>query len=122
MNDDTLTGTFVAFGLGMMTILLVTMGLLFVLGYNQGVANYDAPLQNITISHTYPREDAYLNHYPPYVLTSDSKIFYVTSDRDWARLETGSTCRVGIDPKTRCTGRECDGIVTRVESCSVIGK
>ena len=69
----------------------------------------------ITIAETYPRQDTYSWHFDPYVVTTDSEIYVIPSDKVWAKLQRGSTHRVRFNRlSTQYEGRDRDGIIREV--------
>jgi hypothetical protein len=90
----------------------------FSIAYTSAVDAYNVPSETITVSQTYPRVDSYMYHVGPYVTTTDHKILYVKSDRDWVQLEIGGNYTVAILAKNACNGRVCDGEIVRVVGVS----
>ena len=99
-------------------LICVAAVMALVIGFS-GVVHINEPLKpsaykNITVDAKYERTDAYLNHYPPYVTTSEGDIFDITNDMAWAKLKVGKTYYCGYISES-VVGRARSGTLVYID-------
>ena len=80
------------------------------------VSSYNQPnliTKTIQIKSVYPRTDGYLNHYPPYIVTTNGEIYDIDNDLLWAEFSVGEKYTIEYSTKSN-SGRDRSGSIKNI--------
>jgi hypothetical protein len=79
-------------GIGCIVIVLLCLAVItFAFTYQpQQIRPVEEFTKDIQVKAVYPRVDAYLNHNPPYIVTTNGEIYDVDDSLLWAKFDIGS--------------------------------